>query len=237
MLTEVFEVLVLCQRKPRRKIQQILHSDSDYDPDSDSYYESESESESDDQLDAELNNISKNIDKFVRNEIISVNISYLTPGLSNSNDESLKGRSDYPFSLKRTSKNPKCIQFIESHKEFYSLIILNTCPFAFMNFSLIYELLKPNGIMAFRAFQDNAENFKRANLHWKTFFEGSEFRTHKRSRLEMFFKPIGNNLFRKRDTPLRKGGNADRSKTVKKRRLNVSKKRNAYTRQYHNRYK
>jgi len=43
-------------------------------------------------------------------------------------------------------------EFIKLKKNSYSLIILNTCPLIFMNYDIIYKLLKPNGIMVFKKY-------------------------------------------------------------------------------------
>jgi hypothetical protein len=73
-----------------------------------------------------------------------VNIEYLT------NIGSNDGSSDYNFILDKF--NPPAKDFISNHKGYYSLIILNTCPYFIMDYELIYDLLEPQGIMVFTIF-------------------------------------------------------------------------------------
>lgn len=49
-------------------------------------------------------------------------------------------------------------QFIEDNINSYALIILNTCPYSLMDFRLIHDLLEPNGLLFFSAFQENVYN-------------------------------------------------------------------------------
>ena len=42
--------------------------------------------------------------------------------------------------------------FIKQNKGSYALIILNTCPFAYMDYNIIYDLLAAEGLMAFTAY-------------------------------------------------------------------------------------
>jgi hypothetical protein len=73
-----------------------------------------------------------------------VNIEYLT------NIGSNDGSSDYNFILDKF--NPHAKDFISNHQGYYSLIILNTCPYFLMDYQLIYNLLEPQGIMVFTIF-------------------------------------------------------------------------------------
>jgi hypothetical protein len=57
------------------------------------------------------------------------------------------GTVDYHSALDAT--------FSEEHKGEYDLVLLNTCPFMFMNTSFISTLLKKNGFMTFKAFTIN----------------------------------------------------------------------------------
>jgi hypothetical protein len=74
-------------------------------------------------------------------------IEYLTNGVLREKYEDFE--ADYKFALDNSSES---LDFIENHKEYYSLIILNTCPLIFMNYKQIYDLLEPNGIMTFKMF-------------------------------------------------------------------------------------
>ena len=43
-------------------------------------------------------------------------------------------------------------EFIKKNINSYDLILLNTCPFMLMNFQMIYDLLKDDGLMVFTAY-------------------------------------------------------------------------------------
>jgi hypothetical protein len=95
-----------------------------------------------------LEGVVSNITSFVERIIgPGANIEYLT-------DSKQSGSADYNFELKSGSEDPVVDSFINDHIGYYSLIILQTCPFHQMEFKLIYDLLKPNGIMAFTAFNN-----------------------------------------------------------------------------------
>jgi hypothetical protein len=79
-----------------------------------------------------------------------VTIEYLTDGMIAEDDYG----ADYKFALNNSESS---LSFIETHKEYYSLIILNTCPIVLMNFEHIYNLLIPNGIMVFKIFGENSQ--------------------------------------------------------------------------------
>ena len=80
------------------------------------------------------------INKFVQEHIGDAKIDYL----SNSEAE---GDVDYDLNLDNLPDNKKAQEFITSHKEFYSLIILNTCPIEWIDFNLIYNLMTPDGLL------------------------------------------------------------------------------------------
>jgi hypothetical protein len=47
--------------------------------------------------------------------------------------------------------------FIQQNKGSYALIILNTCPFVYMDYNIIYDLLAADGLMAFTAYPREAK--------------------------------------------------------------------------------
>lgn len=49
-------------------------------------------------------------------------------------------------------------EFINDNKKSYDLILLNTCPFMLMNFQMIYDLLKDDGLMVFTAYTPLSNN-------------------------------------------------------------------------------
>ena len=78
-------------------------------------------------------------------------IEYLTPGIGNE-----KFEANYKFILTKNisyiNNFNKTKQFIKNNNYSYDLIILNTCPFYYINYEIIYELLKPNGIMIYTSY-------------------------------------------------------------------------------------
>jgi len=161
------EVLVLCQRKSG-KIESRLYSSNDVE---------------------EL--IIPRINEIVQEQLGSdTNIKYLSDMKG-----TIDGSADYKFSL--DSYNPEAREFISTHIGFYSLIILNTCPFLYMDFKIIYDLLKPGGIMSFNTFPNTSANI----------FLPEE----KITEIDTLFENIGKNLYRKKQS----GGK--KRKTYKKR--------------------
>jgi hypothetical protein len=63
---------------------------------------------------------------------------------------------DFNFTLEKGEREAD--EFISNHRGMYSLIILNTCPFLYMDFELIHSLLHPGGIMVFKVFPNNNIN-------------------------------------------------------------------------------
>jgi hypothetical protein len=125
----VFRVLVLCQRREHRsEVMQCVHD----------------------------------IDEFVksnlRNKSQPYTIEYmrgLTPTEKADND-----KTDIPFHLNRQRSfgtrvwpiTPEVQEFIDSHRKYYHLIILNTCPFGYMEYDLISDVLKDRGIISLNTF-------------------------------------------------------------------------------------
>jgi hypothetical protein len=73
-----------------------------------------------------------------------VTIEYLTD-----KDYQCDGTADYELKLNQNPENEAAVKFIREHTGYYSLIILNTCPYINMDYQLIYNLLTPDGMMAF----------------------------------------------------------------------------------------
>ena len=97
--------------------------------------------------DSNVEKVSQEINRYIEeNYGANVVIEYLTSGVGD--EDSFD--ADYKFALNNDSA--EALHFIETHKEYYSAIILNTCPFTFMDYKIIYNLLKPDGILAFKAF-------------------------------------------------------------------------------------
>ena len=178
------EVLVLCQRKSG-KIESRLYSSNDVE---------------------EL--IVPRINEIVQQQLGSdTNIKYLTDMKGN-----MEGSADYKFSL--DSYNLEAKEFISTHIGFYSLIILNTCPFLYMDFKIIYDLLKPGGIMSFNTFPNTSAN---------VFLPEEVIR-----KIDTLFENIGKNLYRKKQSGGKKPKTYRKKRTYKTRRKNKTyrKRRN-----------
>jgi hypothetical protein len=178
------EVLVLCQRKSG-KIESRLYSSNDVE---------------------EM--IIPRINEIVQQQLGSdTNIKYLTDMKG-----AIDGSADYKFSL--DSYNPEAREFISTHIGFYSLIILNTCPFLYMDFKIIYDLLKPGGIMSFNTFPNTSANV----------FLPEEVIT----KIDTLFENIGKNLYRKKQSGGKKRKTYRKKRTYKTRRKNKTyrKRRN-----------
>ena len=84
--------------------------------------------------------------------------------LSSLTGEHAKGNVDIKGELSLTSSTPLILNygkveekirvedFINRYRGTYALIILNTCPFMFMDFTIIDELLGPTGLIVFSAY-------------------------------------------------------------------------------------
>jgi hypothetical protein len=62
--------------------------------------------------------------------------------------------ADYKFSL---NNNREAINFVAKHKGVYDGIILNTCPLNYLNYAMIYALLKSDGFLLLKTFDENDE--------------------------------------------------------------------------------
>jgi hypothetical protein len=91
------------------------------------------------------------INDFVKSKLgDDVSIEYLTDGGGQKDaDDNTDGTADHNHKLIKNSGVDKIDTFIREHTGYYSLIILNTCPYISMDYQLIYDLLTPDGMMAF----------------------------------------------------------------------------------------
>lgn len=80
----------------------------------------------------------------------NVDIKYMTELDSDPNN-----KADYNIEL--LDFNPEAIKFCEQHSEFYDLIVLQTCPFQYMDYNLIKNILKKGGYVIFVAVQATGE--------------------------------------------------------------------------------
>ena len=69
------------------------------------------------------------------------------------------------FDLLLDNKSADSISFIEEHTNKYSMIVLNTCPFMFMDLQIIHNLLKPDGILVLSSFSALREGSNIKNIH------------------------------------------------------------------------
>ena len=81
-------------------------------------------------------------------------IEYLSSG-DYEGEIDIKGWLEYNEKLTLKNENNDEItteDFIENNKKSYNLIILNTCPFKFMNYTIINELLSDDGLLVYSIF-------------------------------------------------------------------------------------
>lgn len=64
----------------------------------------------------------------------------------------IKGFLQADSTLTFENKTQSTRDFVDENEGTYALILLNTCPFMFMDFDLIYQLLAADGLMVFTAF-------------------------------------------------------------------------------------
>ena len=58
-----------------------------------------------------------------------------------------KGDVDFNLVLDHNADNEKAKAFIKSHPYHYDLLVLNTCPFRFIPYDILFGLLKMNGLL------------------------------------------------------------------------------------------
>jgi len=66
-----------------------------------------------------------------------------------------EGDVDILGTLKIKKSDDFTTDFLAKNKKSYSLIILNTCPFSYMPYPVIYKLLTDDGLMVFSAYPEN----------------------------------------------------------------------------------
>jgi hypothetical protein len=123
------KVLVLCQRKKG-----IIH-----------YNDKKVEEE----VVPEINSI---VEKLIKTK--KYTIEYLSSG-DDEGELDIKGLLEYNEILTLKNENDDEItteEFIKNNKKSYNLIILNTCPFKYMNYIIINELLSDDGLLVYSIF-------------------------------------------------------------------------------------
>jgi alkylated DNA repair dioxygenase AlkB len=98
-----------------------------------------------DQLIPKLEQIIKNF-LIEKTDDDNADIKYMTELDSNPNN-----KADY--NIKLLDFNSEAIKFCDQHSEFYDLIVLQTCPFQYMDYNLIKNILKKGGYVIFVAVQ------------------------------------------------------------------------------------
>jgi hypothetical protein len=88
------------------------------------------------------------IDRYV-DQLFPATIEYLTDGTGDDYGADYKFKLSYRLEL---SDNPDAKKFVKDHKDQYSLVILNSCPFIFTKFELIHQVLKDDGVMVVKSF-------------------------------------------------------------------------------------
>jgi len=172
MMSEPFYVLVLCQRKSSTNEEEyVKHSITKLKK----YV-----------YNLPLFNIQSSIKSDQSNQNRSnIIFEYLTDGIGFEHDE---WGADYKFSLKKGSNidKEKYDRFIENNKSKYSLIILNTCPILFMDFTIIYKLLNSNGKIVFTRFGGDEDD----DGEWEPYAKNMRNKDIFKSNGAGFFKPM-----------------------------------------------
>jgi len=126
------KVLVLCQRKKG-----IIH-----------YNDKKVEEE----VVPEINSI---VERLIKTQ--NYTIEYLSSG-DHEGELDIEGWLEYNEKLTLKNENDYKItteDFIKKNKKSYNLIILHTCPFKFMNYTIINELLSDDGLLVYSIFPLN----------------------------------------------------------------------------------
>jgi hypothetical protein len=90
-------------------------------------------------------------------------IEYLSNTTNLEGEVDIEGILNYKKKLILNNENEKVITteyFIKKNKGSYTFIILNTCPYVIMNYSIIYDLLSDDGFMICSSFPEDIENEK-----------------------------------------------------------------------------
>ena len=76
-------------------------------------------------------------------------------GLSHLQTKNFTNEVDFDLILDHDINNEKGKKFIESHQQYYDLLVLNTCPFRYILYDILFGLLKEEGFMVFSAIKDS----------------------------------------------------------------------------------
>jgi len=82
--------------------------------------------------------------------------------------QNIRGVVDYDFELNNVRGTPdieKTNEFIERNRKQFSMIIMNTCPVAYINFNIIEELLDDNGYVILALYPKSVDRDIDALLH------------------------------------------------------------------------
>jgi|688.fasta_scaffold76873_3 hypothetical protein len=71
-----------------------------------------------------------------------------------------EGDVDILGSLEKNESDEFTSEFLLENKNSYSMVILNTCPFSYMPYEVIYKLLVEDGLMVFSAYPTNIRDSK-----------------------------------------------------------------------------
>jgi hypothetical protein len=90
-------------------------------------------------------------------------IEYLSSG-DHEGELDIEGWLEYNKKLTLKNENDDEItteEFIKNNKKSYNLIILNTCPFKYMNYTIINELLSDDGLLVYSIFPLNLDEINK----------------------------------------------------------------------------
>jgi serine/threonine protein kinase len=69
-----------------------------------------------------------------------------------------RNKATFNIKFKDSEKNPEVKEFVDNHLNFYDLIVLQTCPFKFIDLRLINSILKQNGHVMCTTIYDDGTN-------------------------------------------------------------------------------
>ena len=76
-------------------------------------------------------------------------------GLSHLQTKNFTNEVDFDLILDHDINNEKGKKFIDSHQQYYDLVVLNTCPFRLILYDILFGLLKHDGLVVFSAINNN----------------------------------------------------------------------------------
>ena len=150
-------------------------------------------------LPQDVNSVAKavsDIDTYIKTHFgEDVTIEYLT--YKNNDEESHEAYADHMFEL--SQHNVYGLNFMTHHIEYYDIIILNTCPIKYLDFDMIYKILREDGILIVKLFGNKQSSPK--HLPQKLLDEFTSIITSESLFIKQEDSVFGNLTFKKTSKP------------------------------------